>query len=192
MGQFIERSDWVSTVAFWYQTPAVGPKGPWPKAKDRIAPYTVMYAGKLDVRAKPNRGVTNDGTSINYMPLTGDAAIEFDFEIEKDGRYRIDALVQYSLYSSIYQPMLNGKPVGPELDMCYSGADPKWIRLDLHRLKKGTHTLRFEGRGASPNKRTSAPPAFAFGMAGISLLRLEDLTGYQESLKKELEKRKKK
>lgn len=191
LGQFIEREDWVSSVAFWYQSPAVGIATPIAPASERLPPYTLLNAADLTLRATPDRGVTKDDIGVTYMPLSPDAAIEFDFKIEEPGRYQIMAAITHSLFSSIYQPMLDGKSIGPELDLCYSGSDPIWERLDLHKLKKGTHTLRFEGKGTSPNQRTGAPPAHAFNLIYVTLLRLEDMQGYQASMEKELEKRKK-
>jgi hypothetical protein len=78
-----------------------------------------------------------------------------------------------------YQPFLDGQPTGPELDRCNLGEDWTWFSFDLHDLQPGKHTLKFAGRGASPNRRTKAPPRFAFGMNSLILLRLEDMAGYK-------------
>ena len=101
---------------------------------------------------------------MTYMPLAGEAALEFDFEITELGRYQIMAVITHSLFSSIYQPVLDGKPLGDEIDLCYSGSDPIWHHFDLNKLDKGTYTLRFEGRGKSPQQRSSVPPTHAFSL----------------------------
>ena len=113
-----------------------------------------------------------------YAPGQSDAQIEFDFEVPLPGRYQIAAVLILSLSSARYQPMLDGQPVGPELDLCVPEEDWTWFSFDLHDLQPGKHTLRFAGRGASPNQRTKAPPRFAFGMNSLILLRLEDMAGF--------------
>ena len=190
LGSFIERPDWVSSVAFWYQSPAHEIDAVLPPANKRIAPYRVLKIEDLTLRAKPNVGLSTDD-GINYMPMTPDAKLEIDFEITDAGRYRIDAVIVRSLFTAQYQIFLDGKPVGGILDLYQSGRDPVWESLDLHHLNVGTHTLSFEGRGVSPKQRTGIPATHTLGIGTITLLRLEDMQGYHEVMDKELEKRKK-
>ncbi|MCK5468221.1 MAG: hypothetical protein KAI99_06930, partial [Cyclobacteriaceae bacterium] len=125
---------------------------------------------------------SNDG--FTFIPMTPDANIEFDFTIEKAGRYQLSAVITYTLFSSLYQAYLDGKPIGKEMDLYISGNDALWKSFDLHDLSPGTHTLRFEGKGASPNRRSMAPPAYYFGMDYLILLRMEDMEGYHETLER--------
>jgi hypothetical protein len=81
-----------------------------------------------------------------------------------------------SVFSGRFQPMLDGQAAGPELDLCVPEGDWNWFSFDLHDLKAGSHTLKFSGRGASPQQRSLAQPRFAFGINSLVLLRLEDLT----------------
>ena len=46
-------------------------------------------------------------------------------------------------------------------------------------LEAGTHTIRFKGCGPSPDAITILPPANEVELAGIVLLRLEDMEGYK-------------
>lgn len=173
-----ERPDWVSSVAFWYQTPAVANEVPLPPATNRVAPYRVLQAKNLTFRGDPPTTVKQEEEGLIYAPGKSDAQIEFDFEVPLPGRYQIAAVLILSLSSARYQPMLDGQPVGPELDLCVPEEDWTWFSFDLHDLQPGKHTLRFAGRGASPNQRTKAPPRFAFGMNSLILLRLEDMAGF--------------
>ena len=97
------------------------------------------------------------------------------------GRYQVAAILIESVYSSRYQPFLDGTPVGPELDLCNQGSDWTWYSFDLHDLAAGKHTLKFAGRGASAAHRTKALPAFGFGINSMVLLRLEDMAGYTDA-----------
>ncbi|MFO7975926.1 MAG: glycoside hydrolase family 172 protein [Candidatus Hydrogenedentota bacterium] len=183
LGQFIERSDWISSVAYWYQTPPAVFSERIAPVEKRVAPYRVFNAADLVLRATPESAVEKDGPTVYFRPGKQDGSIEFDFEVPEDGRYQVNALVWYSLFGGVYQPYLDDEPLGAPRDFCVSGQDPVWLRLDLHSLFKGTHTLRFEKTGPSPNRRTMVPPANAFGMTYLILLRLEDMAGYHEALK---------
>ncbi len=184
LGSFIERSDWISSVAIWYQTPPVQFEEAIPPANKRIAPYQIFAAKDLSFRANPESGIVKSDIALDFYPRKPDANVELDFKIEKAGRYQVSTFLMHSVFGSLYQTFLDGKPVGTELDLCTSGHDPVWKNFDLFNLTTGIHTLRFEGRGASPNMRSMAPPAYYFGMVYLILLRLEDMDGYHESLKK--------
>lgn len=190
LGQFIERPDWLSSVAFWYQTPARGIKTKMPPIERRTAPYTFLNPAQLTVRATPSIGLTKDKSGVGYMPFTQDAALEMDFEIKEEGLYKIDAPMMHSLYSGVYQITLNDTPIGGPRDFYQTGQDPVWQSFDLHKLKPGMHTLKFTCVGASTNQRTLLPTAYGMGIGTITLLRLEDLTGYNQAMNKELQKRK--
>lgn len=176
---FEERPDWLSSVAFWYQNPVVVSEEPLPPPEKRLAPYRVLSAGELTMRAKRAFLINKSERGVMYAPGKADATIEFDFEVAEKGRYQLSAMLLPSVLGSRYQPLLDDQEIGPEIDLCNTGADWDWYRLDLHDLEPGKHTLKFAGRGASPLKRSKAPPAHAFGMNSLILLRLEDMEGYK-------------
>jgi hypothetical protein len=174
-----ERADWVSSAAFWYQTPPVAGDEALPPATNRVAPYRVLSARNLTMRANPTEKVTREELGVLYAPGKPDAEIEFDFDLAEPGRYHVAAVLVESVFSSRYQLMLDGQPVGRELDLCNQGEDWTWYSFDLHDLAAGKHTLKFAGRGASPGRRTKALAAFGFGMNALVLLRLENMVGYK-------------
>ncbi|UCH35901.1 MAG: DUF2961 domain-containing protein [Armatimonadota bacterium] len=192
LGQFIERPDWISSVAFWYQSPAVGADEPIAPVAERVAPYRVLRAADLEVRAEPDMMLQKDGGAVNYMPATGDAKLEFDFDATDAGMYQLNAVLYHSVVGGKYQPFLDGKPLGQTLDLCIQGADWLWVRFDLARLESGKHTLRFEGRGVSPNKRSLIPTVNQVGMYYLVLLRLEDMEGYHAEMNRILQERQQK
>ena len=87
-----ERKDWLSSVAFWYQTPPVAGDEPLPPATNRVAPYRVLAAKDLPMRAKPSTIVTKPELGVLYAPAKADAEIEFDFEVAEAGRYQVGAI----------------------------------------------------------------------------------------------------
>ncbi len=172
-----EREDWISSVAFWYQTPVATWDKPLPADEKRIAPYRILLAPSLTHRAKPDK-IEKSVAGIMFQPETPDGEIEFDFEITEPGRYRISAILVDSVLGSRYQPFLDSKPLGPVLDMNSKGADWREYVFDLHDLEQGTHTFKLAGRGASPKLRTIGPRKFSVGISSLILLRMQDMQGY--------------
>lgn len=189
LGQFIERPDWVSSVAFWYQDTPVARGEAMAPLEKRLPPYRVLNGADLEYRAEPAQMITKSDGGVTYIPGRTDAAIEFDFDVENSGRYRLDAFMTYGIMSGVYQALLDGEPIGSPINFCQTGQDILPTRLDVHDLDAGAHTLRFEGRGAPPNKRSLAPGFYGLGFYRLILLRLEDMAGYHEALKKAQEKR---
>lgn len=183
LGGFFERPDWVSSVAFWYQYPPATFDEPLPPALQRVAPYRLVWVKDMERRAEPGFLMLPMANGILYGPSKAEAFIEFDFDVDEPGSYKILAETYQSLMNGIYQPMLDGKTIGPPLDMCIVNADPVWVNLDTHDLEAGKHTLRFEGRGRSPNMRAKSKPMYAFGLNAIVLQRLDDMAGYHQMLK---------
>lgn len=181
LGQFLPRQDFASGCAFWYQSPAVPIENEMPPLEDRVAPYRIIPAGELEVRPETAKG----GDGVNYAPISPEATLEIDFDVPEDGRYQINAVMQYGVIGGVYQASLNGKDLGAPIDFCRSGMDPVWTRFDLHDLKVGEiYTLKFEGQGVSPNRRTARPPVHAIAMSHLVLLRLEDLPGFEVTQKR--------
>lgn len=182
LGQFIERPDWLSSVAFWYQDQPVGVTATLPPAEERVAPYRTIPVSALEVTADPPVMLIKNDDSITYIPGRPDATITVAFEIPEDGRYQINAFMTYGIMSGVYQPYLDDKKLPRRLDFTQTGQDPLWTSLDLHDLKAGKHALKFVGHGPSPNMRTMAAPMYGFGMRDLILLRLEDMQGYHQEM----------
>lgn len=190
LGSFEERPDWISSVAFWYQYPPAVIEEPMPPLEKRLPPYRVLKGSELTFRANPPILVVPLEPFVGYIPNTKEASIEFDFDLEKDGRYRIDGAFLASLMCGIYQPFLDGKKIGGPIDFVIPNFDPIWLRLDTHDLTSGTHVLRFESmKEDSPNMRDIGFKFNAFGLAGLTLLRLDDMEGYQQVKRQLLEKK---
>ncbi len=183
LGSFLERPDWVSSVAFWYQTPVHTFDTPLPPVETRIPPYTVLLPSNLTYRADPPFLVIPQNPFLIYAPNQPNATIEFDFEVQKDGRYRIDAVFLYSVLAGVYQPYLDNVPLGKAIDFVLVNHDPVWDSLDTHDLKAGKHTLKFVGQPQIPaQQRALMPKLNGFGLAALTLLRLDDMEGYNAVL----------
>ncbi len=170
-----ERVDWVSSVAFWYQTPITFSEVGLPPAKERVPPYRIKLASTLKMKATPDKAKKDDIRVVYFQPETGDGEIEFEFDVNESGTYKFSAILADSVFGSRYQPMLDGKPAGPVLDMNSKGGDWSEYVFGVFKLEKGKHAFKLKGKGASPNMRPSLPPKFAVGISSLMLLRLEDL-----------------
>lgn len=184
LGQFIERDDWVSSVAYWYQDPPVQFDGGLPPIELRLPPYRILTPEQLETTAEPQMMLTKNKDEVFYLPRKPDAKLTFNFDVADKGRYWFAAVIIHSVFGGRYQPFLDGAPLGPELDLCISGHDPLMVRFDLRDLDAGRHELRFEGRGASPQQRSTVPPAHAIGLRSIILLRMEDMAGYRAAMQR--------
>jgi len=173
-----QREDWISSVAFWYQTPVATWKEPLPPASKRVAPYQILFATGLKRRASPDK-TEQSLAGILFRPGVADGQIEFDFEIKKAGRYKFSAVLVDNVFGGCYQPSLDDRPLGPVLDMGSKGADWREYVFDLHDLKVGAHTFKLAGKGASAKQRTIGPKLYAVGISSLILLRMEDMEGYQ-------------
>jgi hypothetical protein len=187
LGSFIERSDWISSVAFWYQTPPAKSGESIPPLAQRLPPYKILKPGELETRSMPTVLLLKEGRTLTYLPGVTDGWLEMDFETAQDGRYVLQAQLTKAFLGGMYQPMVDGKAVGPVVDFCIPGIDPAWLSLGIHDFKAGKHTLRFENRGNSANVPPSTQPMMGCGLKNLVLLRLQDMQGYQEGLAKALE-----
>ncbi len=190
VGGFIERYDWVSSVAFWYQYPPAVSEAPFPAVSERVPPCTFLLAAEMPVRADPPLLIAPMEPAIIYLPGIRTGKLEFDFEVEADGRYRLDGVFMFSLMSGVYQPYLNDVPIGGgPVDFGAKGMDPVWISLDIHNLKAGTQTIKFAGVDQpSKFRRNLSPAQDGIGVVGFKITRLDTLDGYQKALKQIREK----
>ncbi|MFO7974140.1 MAG: glycoside hydrolase family 172 protein [Candidatus Hydrogenedentota bacterium] len=190
LGGSTERPDWISSVAFWYQYPPVSITDTLPPADKRVAPYRIIPVAELPYRADPPEKVTPGHVGRRYFTTGKKASIEFDFEVEKPGRYRIRGLFEDTIAGGIFQAYLDEKPIGLPIDMVLPDSNFIWHDLDLHDLEPGTHTLRFEKVDKkSPTERSIDFKFTRFTLEYLLLLRLEDMEGYHELYDERVEKK---
>ena len=169
-----ERADWISSVAFWYQTPVAFSEKPLPPAEERIPPCHIFIASTLNVKAVPDK-VKKEVEAVTFQPGVPDGNIEFEFEVTEAGKYKMSAVLADNLFGGVYQPFVDDKPAGPALDMVSKGGDWTEYVFGLFVLEKGKHTLSFKGMGDSPKMRPSLMKKYEIGVSSIILLRIEDL-----------------
>ncbi len=169
-----ERADWISSVAFWYQTPITFSDTKLPAANKRIAPYQILIASTLKMKASPNK-VEKEILAVNFSPETPDGEIEFEFKVKESGSYKVSAVLFDGVFGGMYQVFIDDQPVGPVLDMNSKGGDFREYNFGNFKLEPGKHSFKLIGKGNSPNKRPSLINKYQVGISTLILLRLEDL-----------------
>ena len=169
-----ERADWISSVAFWYQTPAVFSDSGIPPADKRIPPYQILLASDLKMKANPDK-MAREKAGIQFLPETPDGSIEFEFEVKESGRYKISAVLVDDLFGSKYLPLIDDQPAGPVLDMASKGDDWTEYNFGYFNLDHGKHQFKLQGKGVSQGRNLALPEKYAIGISSLILLRIEDL-----------------
>jgi hypothetical protein len=181
LGNFEERADWVSSVALWYQYPPVGPAEPLSPVAERMPPHTVLQPASLKYTAEPAFMVVPADGGLMYVPNKAGAKLSLELNIAEPGRYAVYARCFKSIMSGVYQPGIDGKPVGGPVDFSILNADYVWLRLDTPDFTAGTHTLEFTGvEGVTPEAaRLPGKNLHGLGVGQIVLVRLDACAGYR-------------
>lgn len=189
LGGFVDRADWFSSVAFWYQRTPAQFEGGVPPHAERIPPHKIIMATEMMFRADPPMLIIPQGPLVLYGPNQPEASIEFDFHLAEDGRYRLDGVFVFGLMFGAYQPYLDGEKLGAPINFYIPNYDPRWVNLDIHDLKAGTHTLKFVSVPSEVREmRALAPKYNCIGLGALTILRLDDMEGYKHALTRALAK----
>jgi hypothetical protein len=157
---FIERDDLMSSVAFWYQ---IGPAKPWqalPPGPDRLPFHeSIILKGHESAAAAEHSddpievqslGGVTDGKQLFFRPHDDKGWVQVTFETQTNLTAELTARMVHSFDYGIYRVLLDGRQIA-RLDLYDPQIVPTAERLGMQDLKAGTHVLRFEGAGKSPN-----------------------------------------
>ena len=169
---FIERDDLMSSVALWYQ---MEPHKPWPAlppGKDRLpfqekilvkgwqALETVKHSDHpLEIQSI--HGVV-DGKQLWFKPSDSNGWLEVTFTMDKPETVDLTAKLLHSWDYGIYRVKLDGKEIAKH-DLYNPSVIPTTHRWGVRKLDAGSHTLRFECVGKSPDSK-----GYFFGLGELS------------------------
>ena len=88
-------------------------------------------------------------------------------EAKEPGQYELVVKLTKAVDYAVVQLELDGKTVGPQIDLYNQGVIPWTISLGVHQLTAGKHTLTVRIVGANPN----AVKSYMFGIDQIILNR---------------------
>ncbi len=180
---YIERPDFLSSVAFWYQHAGSSPAAvsaakfePLPGYLERRVPWKEHHLVSAFRQAKANAARVVVGTeglfggrpALGLQDVRDGAGVTLPFDVESEGRYAVRLLAFSMPTFGIYDIEIDDAGVAAAVDFQSpdsneSEAAEVDLLLGTHRLRAGRHVLKLRAR-ARPDR-----PA---GPAAVELLRL--------------------
>ena len=168
---YIERPDFISSIAYWYQLGEPKPFGNLPSYPDRRVPWIDYHlvktfqrvqttgAGEVTVQAV---GFFGGRPSLQWKPGEPNTTLTLPFEVAETGRYavRLSAFTAPNL--GTYDVQIDGKTVLSAVDFSAKTSDD--CLLGTHELQSGAHTLSF--------RNTSSEKEGALALEMLRLLKL--------------------
>jgi hypothetical protein len=146
---YIERPDFFSSVAFWYQTGLPKPSGELPPWPDRCVPWTKihlvpqlpglreMYGGQVKVEAT---GFFGGRPALTWTPTEGSGRLQIPFSIGAHGRYAVRLTVLTGPGSGVFDFAVDDRTV-PCADLCSAEASELDLLLGTFELSAGSHNV---------------------------------------------------
>lgn len=154
-GWYIERPDFINSVAFWYQLGEPKPFGELPPYPDRCVPWEQHHLVRAFTRAqmdgRGNLGIQTAGffggrpVVVWRASEVGDR-LTFPFTVREEGRYALRLTAFGSETPAVFDILLDGERVCEGAD--FRGEDEIDLLLGTHHLTAGEHTLGFRARVA--------------------------------------------
>jgi hypothetical protein len=159
-GFYVERPDFLSSVAFWYQTGEAKRMEKLPPYPNRRVPWQTHHfvsafekASVKGTGAKPvvqTTGFFGARPTINWDNKKTDATLTFPFEITKSGRHAVRLTAGAQPGAGRFAVLLDGRKA---LEQDFQAAEETELDLSLGSpvLTNGTHTLTFKALGPQPS-----------------------------------------
>jgi hypothetical protein len=150
-GFFLERPDFLSSVAFWYQTGEPKPFAQLPPWPQRRVPWETHHFVREFRQAKTTGPAKTEVRTTGFFgarPVLAwpnrapGATLTLPFRVAEDGRYAVRLTAGNDPQNGRYEIALDGKPV---LAADFYAAEPEEadLLLGTHVLAKGQHTISF-------------------------------------------------
>lgn len=161
-GWYIERPDFINSVAFWYQLGEPKPFGELPPYPERCVPWRQHHLVRTFTRAQTTgtgkitvqtTGFFGGRPVLAWIsPAWGDT-LTVPFPVPEDGRYavRLTAFGEHGL--GAFDILLDGEPVLQRVDL--GEQDEYDLLLGTHHLTCGEHTLSFRAAEAGVKDETA-------------------------------------
>lgn len=181
MNGFVERADYLSSVAFWYQLEPSPEMEPLPPARERM-PSTIVIEGEaLEPSAVVTHGQriiqplggTSGGSQFLIASDNPKTTTTVTFDVPAEGDYVIELLLTRSFDYGTFRITLNDQELIGNLNLYSEYVVTKPHRFPTRRLQAGTYTLRFEAVGADPRSKliNGSGPGYYLGLDAIVLTR---------------------
>ncbi len=174
-GFFLERPDFINSIAFWYQTGEPKAFGGLPPYPERCVPWQQCHLVRLLGRAQvtgtaPVRvettGMFGARPVLAWANTEPGARMTIPFEIETAGRHALRLTAAAAPEYGLHDIELDGAVVLPRVSFSVGDAEELDLALGTHELAAGPHTLGFHAL-AGPGGR-----AGPLAVESLRLLRL--------------------
>jgi hypothetical protein len=171
-GFFVERPDFISSVAFWYQAGEPKRFGHLPPWNERRVPWDQQNLVRTFLKAKTTgeakvkveaQGFFGSRPALVWPNKEAGAKLTLPFEVAEDGRYAVRLTAMQGPQFGRYKILFDGRKVA-DVDFASpnAGEDGAGSELDYligtRRLKKGTHEMTFEAVDIGNDEESAAKP----------------------------------
>ncbi|MBD3185073.1 DUF2961 domain-containing protein, partial [Candidatus Poribacteria bacterium] len=155
---YIERPDFISSIAYWYQIGKPKPFAELPSYKERCVPWEnfnlVRKFTKAEIEGKGELklqavGLFGGRPSLQWKAMEAGATLAMPFEVSKEGRYAVRLVTFSSPEHGVYDIELDGEKIYPEANFCTDSFEETDLLLGTHQLSKGQHKLTFRALPSS-------------------------------------------
>jgi hypothetical protein len=155
---FVERPDFLSSVAYWYQIWEPKPFGCLPPYQERCVPWQTQHLvktfrqakgsgeGKVDMQAV---GFFGGRPSLQWQNTEVNATLTLPFTVKEDGRYAVRLVAFTSPECGSYDIQLDGKTIVSGVSFQTKDFDEIDFLIGTHNLTQGEHELAFQAVSTS-------------------------------------------
>lgn len=163
-GFYVERPDFLSSVAFWYQT---GEPAAWPALPgwhDRRIPWQTTHFVRMFQQAKVEGHTGDKGKPrIDTSSLFGarpvllwpasatGAQLTLPFEVAKQGRHAVRLIGGTGPRQAPYDILIDGKKISAQIGPTAEDGELDLL-LGTHELAQGSHTISFKPAWSKPDQ----------------------------------------
>lgn len=178
-GWYVERPDYYSSVAFWYQTGTPSPWEPLPSYAERQLPWNVIRLadGLASVRAsagEPTVQWLGDRPIVFWQNGDAEGSLEVSFEIPEAIRCAAKLALVTSHDYGVFDVYLDGELAVAAADLYRADTGYHDLSFGTRELSAGTHTLTLRCRGANPSASRADGAGHYLGLDAVKLLRLPE------------------
>jgi hypothetical protein len=158
---FVERPDFLSSVAYWYQVGKPKLFGNLPPYPERCVPWEWHHLVKTFTKAKIEGegklivqavGFFGGRPSLKWQNLEAESKLTLPFTVKKDGRYAVRLMTFTSPNHGVFEIQLDGKTIISEANFHDQSFEEKDLLLGTHILSQGEHTLIFCAKPTASGK----------------------------------------
>jgi hypothetical protein len=171
-GFFVERPDFFSSLAFWYQVGEPKPFEHLPSWNERRVPWDHQNFVRAFLKAKTTgpakvevqaQGFFGARPVLLWPNTEKGARLMLPFNVAEDGRYAVRLTAMQGPKFGRYQIFFDGKPITEANFFSPQGSDEdegiEWdMLLGTHELTKGSHEITFQAIEDPSSKESGVKP----------------------------------